>query len=246
MSKRKISFSIVCFLVFWFLLTSDSMGALVSSKFTPPLEPGIPMILITDTTKDGFFAYDAQDKTFELVSQAIVILLSSPKPFYTLTGQKYSTSAAVNIDFNSGTLQGGIYIGNLGTLTIEVETGSVKVGSNTYSTGTTLLSGTVWAFGFYDADGGKTAIFDFQIKDLKGKLVDDGFWPSAPNTTSYLYAWSENAWPGNFNNDFRVEKSKGKLGPTDSPPVPLPTSVVLLGSGLSVFGLLRVKSRKRK
>lgn len=245
--NRKILFSVVCFLVFGLFLTGGAMGALVASKYVPPLEPGLPQIMLADTTTAGYFQYNETDNTFDMASQAITIIIpSAPRPFYTLTGVGYSTSAAVNIDLDNGTLQGGIYVGNLGTFTIQVASGSVNIWGNNYNAGTTLLSGTVWAFGFYDQDSGKTAIFDFQLKDLGGALVNDGFWPSSPNTTSYLYAWSENSWPGNFDDSFTVEKSKGKVGPTDSPPVPVPATLILLGSGLSVFGFLRVRAKNKR
>ena len=135
--------------------------------------------------------------------------------------------------------------GNLvgtGTMVEKVVKGSVTVSGNTYSAGTILLSGTVVAFGW--GEGDNLGDFDFLIsKDsLSGALVNDGIWPTTWPTGIVAYADDIGGWAGSWDSDFTLYKVKG-----DKAPVPEPTTLFLLGTGLiGLAGIGRRKLRKVK
>jgi len=179
---------------------------------------------INYTANNGSFVLDADDWKIAYTNGSVDYL----------TGDGFMTDIKIYLTVdNNGNLLG------TGTMVEKVVKGSVTVSGNTYSAGTTLLSGTVVAFGWGES-GSELGYFDFLIsKDsLRGALVDDGIWPDDRPTGIIAYAEKLHGWSGSWERDFTLEKVKGNKAP-----VPIPTTILLLGSGLLGFGLL---SRRRK
>jgi len=178
---------------------------------------------INYTANNGSFVLDADDWKIAYANGT----------FDYLTGDGFMTDIKIYLTVdNNGNLVG------TGTMVEKVVKGSVTVSGNTYSAGTTLLSGTVVAFGWGES-GLELGYFDFLIsKDsLSGALVDE-IWPDDRPTGIIAYAEKLHGWSGSWEYDFTLEKVKG-----DKAPVPIPTTILLLSSGLLGFGLL---SRRKK
>ena len=192
---------------------------------------GYPDIVFNNT---GTISYTASSNSFVLDADDWKIAYADGTVNY-LTGDGYMTDIKIYLTVdNNGNLVG------TGTIVEEVVEGSVTVSGNTYSAGTTLLSGTVVAFGW--GEGDNLGDFDFLIsKDsLSGALVDDGIWPTTVPTGIVAYAEGIGGWAGSWNSDFKLSKVKG-----DNAPVPEPTTLLLLGSGLIGLAGIGRKTFKR-
>ena len=179
---------------------------------------------ISYTASSGSFVLDADDWKIAYADGT----------FDYLTGPGFMTDIKIYLTVDKN--------GNLvsGTMVEKVVEGSVTVSGNTYSAGTTLLSGTVVAFGW--GEGDNLGDFDFLIsKDsLSGALVDDGIWPTTWPTGIVAYAEDIGGWAGSWDSDFTLYKVKG-----DKAPVPEPTTLLLLGTGLIGLAGIGRKTFKR-
>ena len=132
----------------------------------------------------------------------------------------------------------------LGTMTETLVSGSVTIDGTTYThTGTdiVLLKGDVYAFGWGDGSGVGEDIgrFDFLVNNVAGALTEgaDPIWPGDPTGIGITVFAEEldrlgpqdgtNDWDGTWTDDFYLGKVKG-----DKAPVPIPTTMLLLGTGL--------------
>ena len=188
-----------------------------------------PDIIFNNT---GKIKYTSNDDSFVLDADDWKITYADDTFDY-LTGDKYMTDIKIYLTVNEN--------GDLvsGTMEEKVEKGCVTVSGNSYTAGTTLLAGTVTAFGW--GEGNNLGDFDFLIsKDsLSGALVEDGIWPNDRPTGIVAHAEKLHGWSGSWECDFTLEKVKGDKAPV----VPIPPTILLLGSGLLGFGLL---GRRRK
>ena len=190
---------------------------------------GYPDIIFDNT---GTISYRASSNSFILDADDLKIAYADGTVNY-LSGEEYTTDFKIYLTVdNNGNLVG------TGTMVEKVIEGKVTVAGNTYSAGTTLLSGTVVAFGWGEEDS-ELGNFDFLIsKDsLSGALVDDGIWPTTVPTGIVAYAEGLGEWAGSWGSNFELSKVKG-----DKAPVPEPTTLLLLGSGL--IGLAGIGRRK--
>jgi len=193
---------------------------------------GYPDIIFDNT---GTISYRASSNSFILDADDLKIAYADGTVNY-LSGEKYTTDFKIYLTVdNNGNLVG------TGTMVEKVIEGKVTVAGNTYSAGTTLLSGTVVAFGWGEEDS-ELGNFDFLIsKDsLSGALVNDGIWPTTVPTGIVAYAENINGWAGSWNSDFELSKVKG-----DKAPVPEPATLLLLGSGLIGLAGIGRKTLKR-
>ena len=178
------------------------------------------------TSNDDSFVLDADDLKIAYADGSSDSLTGGTWPLNYLTDFKIY----LTID-EDGNLVG------TGTMEEKVEKGCVKVKDKIYWSGTTLLKGTVTAFGW--GEGDNLGDFDFLIDSLSGALVDDGIWPNDRPTGIVAHAEKLRGWSGSWECDFTLKKVKGDKAPV----VPIPPTILLLGSGLLGFGLL---SRRKK
>ena len=190
---------------------------------------GYPYIIFNNT---GTISYTASSGSFVLDADDWKIVYADGSVDY-LTGNGYMTDIKIYLTVdNNGNLVG------TGTMEEKVIEGSVTVSGKTYSAGTTLLSGTVVAFGW--GEGDNLGDFDFLIDNLSGALVKDGIWPTTWPTGIVAYAEDIGGWAGSWDSDFTLYKVKG-----DKAPVPEPTTLLLLGTGLIGLAGIGRKTFKR-
>ena len=201
------------------IMAVEMAAGMASAKLLGIGSLGYPDIIFDNT---GTISYRASSNSFILDADDLKIAYADGTVNY-LSGEKYTTDFKIYLTVdNNGNLVG------TGTMVEKVIEGKVTVAGNTYSAGTTLLSGTVVAFGWGEEDS-ELGNFDFLIsKDsLSGALVDDGIWPTTVPTGIIAYAEHRKGWTGFWNSDFELSKVKG-----DKAPVPEPATLLLLGSGL--------------
>ena len=192
---------------------------------------GYPDILFDN---QGKIVYDADTHKFVLDANDLQIVYADGS-FDSLTGGmaplNYRTHFKISLTIDKN--------GNLveGIMEEKVVKGAVKVKNKIYRKGTTLLKGTVTAFGW--GEGDNLGDFDFLIDNLSGALVEDGIWPNDRPTGIVAHAEVLNGWSGSWECDFTLDKVKGDKAPV----VPIPPTILLLGSGLLGFILL---SRRKK
>jgi len=206
------------------------VAGVASAKLLGISSLGYPDIVFNNT---GTISYTASSGSFVLDADDWKIAYADGTFDY-LTGPGFMTDIKIYLTVDKN--------GNLvsGTMVEKVVEGSVTVSGNTYSAGTILLSGTVVAFGW--GEGDNLGDFDFLIsKDsLSGALVDDGIWPTTWPTGIVAYADDIGGWAGSWDSDFELSKVKG-----DKAPVPEPTTLLLLGSGLIGIAGIGRKTFKR-
>ena len=192
---------------------------------------GYPDILFDN---QGKIVYDADKNIFVLDANDLQIVYADGS-FDSLTGRwwffRYITDFKISLIVDED--------GNLveGIMEEKVVKGAVKVKNKIYWKGTTLLKGTVTSFGW--GEGDNLGDFDFLIDNLSGALVKDGIWPTTWPTGIVAHAEKLHGWSGSWECDFTLEKVKGDKAPV----VPIPTTILLLGSGLLGFGLLSRRKR---
>jgi len=199
---------------------------------------GYPDINFDNT---GTISYTASSDSFVLDADDWKIAYANGSVDY-LTGDGFMTDIKIYLTVdNNGNLLG---TGTMVEKVIDTDgipgNEYVTIKGERYYEGTTLLAGTVVAFGWGES-GSELGYFDFLIsKDsLRGALVDGGIWPNDRPTGIVAYAEKLHGWSGSWECDFTLGKVKGDKAPV----VPIPTTILLLGSGLLGFGLL---SRRRK
>jgi hypothetical protein len=126
-------------------------------------------------------------------------------------------SLDLNVDENGNLL-------GVGSMAEIVADGDVTIQNQVYGTGTTLLTGTVYDFGWGEA-GDVLGDFDFLINNATGALISDELWPGV-DIGIIANAETLNGWAGSWNANFHLDKVKGNKAP-----VPEPTTVLLLSLG---------------
>jgi len=221
-----------------FLFTSHTTQAsLIGVKdklLYPDIMFNVSGILTYDATTD-IFKIDALDR-FITMPDKTQYPLWYYIPFPTAPLSLITTFYLEALVDESGNLM------KFGKVEEKVKEGQVNIFYNntwyTYGPGTTLLAGTIYAFGW--GEGPLLGQFDFLVKDLGGALVDDGIWPKNLPTGIFAMAERLGGWTGSWNESFALEKVKG-----DKAPVPIPASFILLGSGLlAIVGLGRILRKK--
>jgi len=186
---------------------------------------GYPDIMFDNT---GKINYTANNGSFVLDADDWKIAYADGSVDY-LTGPGFMTDIKIYLTVDKN--------GNLvnGTMEEKVISGYVELKkyNKTYGAGTTLLAGTVVAFGWGES-GSELGHFDFLIDSLSGALVEDGIWPNDRPTGIVADAETLHGWSGSWECDFTLDKVKGDKAPV----VPIPTTILLLGSGLLGFILL--------
>ena len=195
---------------------------------------GYPDIIFDNT---GTISYRASSNSFILDADDLKIAYADGSS-NSLTGGTWPLNYVTDFKIYLTIDEDGNLVGT-GTMEEKVVKGAVKVKNKIYWRGTTLLKGTVTAFGW--GEGNNLGDFDFLIsKDsLSGALVEDGIWPNDRPTGIVAHAEKLHGWSGSWECDFTLEKVKGDKAPM----VPIPSTILLLGSGLLGFGLL---SRRKK
>ena len=164
----------------------------------------------------GAINYTAWDGLFVLTANDLQIAYSETSAEY-LNGL---VDMVINLDINTGS----------GTMTEVVKEGAeVTIRGVTYTSGTTILAGDVYAFGFGDtANGQGFWDFDFLVENISGALVDNEVWPGNVDTGIVATAENWDGWanPGNWDEDFTLYKVKG-----DKAPIPEPATMAILGLG---------------
>lgn len=184
----------------------------------------------------GEIVYDADTNKFVLDADDLKIAYADGSSD-SLTGGTWPLNYVTDFKIYLTIDEDGNLVGT-GTMEEKVVKGFVKVKDKIYWSGTTLLKGTVTSFGW--GEGDNLGDFDFLIDSLSGALVDDGIWPTTWPTGIVAHAEKLlHGWSGSWECDFTLDKVKGNKAPV----VPIPPTILLLGSGLLGFGLL---SRRKK
>jgi len=180
----------------------------------------------------GEIVYDADTNKFVLDADDLKIAYADDT-FNWLSGNNYTTDFKITlwVDENGNLIKKGCMVE-------WVKEGSVSVEGKIYGPGTILLAGMVTSFGWGES-GSELGDFDFLVNNLYGALVTDGIWPNDRPTGIVAHAEVLNGWSGSWECDFTLDKVKGNKAPV----VPIPPTILLLGSGLLGFGLF---SRRKK
>lgn len=224
MVKKVISRAIaVIALAGLLLIPVSSQAALIGLKgkllYPDILFNTVGKINFTAGSTFGSFVLSAFDRTMTM----------SDGTEYYLTGPGFTTTMSLTIDVDSS----GNLVGT-GKMEEKVVLGEVVIGNETFGAGTVILAGDVYAFGW--GEGALLGQFDFLLNNLSGGLITAGIWPS--NAPTGIWSLAENlwGWNGNWNKNFLLTKVKG-----DKAPVPIPTTVLLLASG--ILGLVGLKRK---
>lgn len=189
----------------------------------------------------GTINYDALNDEFKLSAHDLQLTLDPYSLPITLTNWgTFQTTMDMTLTVN----EFGQLVGE-GTFEEVVELGEVTIGNNTYVAGTTLLAGTVTAFGWQDYGiPGVHPDFDAFVprESLSGALLDinGGIWPSDMDLGIVLDPDDTGNWAADWSADFEISKAKGDK----SVIIPEPTSLLLLGSGL--LGLAAFGKKKKR
>lgn len=170
----------------------------------------------------GRITYDAATDEFILDADDLRIVYAGGT-FDWLCGPGVEVDVIIDLDVDDT----GELIGT-GTMIERIVMGEVTVGGHTYNStdpSTILLAGDVWAFGWGES-GAELGMFDFQINNLSGLLVDDDIWPDDVDTGVFALAENLGGWTGSWGEDFDLGKVKGNKAP-----VPEPGTLVLLSLG---------------
>ncbi len=182
--------------------------------------------IFSDTS--GIYTYDADTNILTITSRAQTIMYTSDvgslSPIYDGSGLLYGWYTAQFLVDGSGN-----FAGNSGGLLIE---GSLTSGVGTKQT---LLQGNITNFGWTYNEG--KPIFDY-VFEVTGGSLESYF------LNGYGYSYSTigiTTWDGSWGEDKNHSGSKVK---TDTVPVPEPSTLMLLGSGLVGLGLYRWRRTK--
>lgn len=176
-----------------------------------------PDIMFNNT---GTIAYDSLSDSFVLSADDLKIAYDD-STYDWLSWPGVLTKMTIDLDID----QSGQLI-RTGTMTERVVEGEIQIGNFTYGADTTILSGTVYDFGWAES-GEQLGMFDFLVKDLQGALIDDLIWPSDVPTGIIAFAESLNNWDGTWDSDFNLSKVKGDKAPI----IPEPATFLLLTLG---------------
>jgi len=199
---------------------------------------GYPDIMFDNT---GKINYTANNGSFVLDADDWKIVYADGSVDY-LTGNGYMTDIKIYLTVdNNGNLVG---TGTMVEKVIDTDgipgNEYVTIKGERYYEGTTLLAGTVVAFGW--GEGDNLGDFDFLIDNLSGALVKDGIWPTTWPTGIIAHAEKLHGWSGSWECDFTLDKVKGDKAPV----VPIPPTILLLGSGLLGFILFNRRKQEKK
>jgi hypothetical protein len=183
----------------------------------------------------GTIKYTASDGLFVLNAYDRVMTMSDGTEYYpTGTGFETNFNLRVVVD-TSGKIIG------LGTMEEKVTLGTVSIEGKSYRAGTELLTGAVYNFGW--GEGVLLGQFDFLVNNLHGALIDDHIWLSIFPTGISAQAVKLYGWTGSWRADFKLEKVHGDKAPI----IPIPPTLILLGSGLlGLAGLGRLGRISRR
>lgn len=218
MKKLGILSALTIVLISFSTASADLIGVL------PLITNQYPDIVFNNT---GAIDYDSLTDQFSLTADGLKIAYS-PTEFYYLSGPGVHTAMSLDLNVDENGDMTGI-----GMMVEIVADGDVTIRNQVYGTGTVLLTGSVYDFGWGEA-GAVLGDFDFLINNATGALISDGLWPDNVDIGIIAFAETLNGWAGSWNTDFHLDKVKG-----DKAPIPEPTTVILLSLG----GLLL---RKRK
>lgn len=177
----------------------------------------------------GVIDYTAATDQFTLGADDLRIAYS-PTESYFLSGPGVNTTMTIDlkVDENGDIIE-------TGSMVEIVTEGEVTIRDKTYGPDTTLLTGSVYDFGWGETAGTTLGDFDFLIDNVTGALILDGLWPvNIVGVTAD--AENLNGWGGSWGMDFHLDKVKG-----DKAPIPEPATVLLLGLG--AVALLRKRWR---
>ena len=147
--------------VFVLLSFSTADAALIGVK--DMIGSQYPDILFNNS---GTIVYDATTDQFVLDADDLKIVYSDGS-FEWLSGPGVNVDIIIDLQVNDS----GVLVGT-GTMQEIVTEGEVSVKNEIYGTGTTLLTGDVYALGWGES-GTELGMFDFLVDNVSGVLIDD-------------------------------------------------------------------------